>query len=159
MTGSLAGKEPDSGELKDEPLESVDVNLLEDVKNHHDKLKEICDKLSTSHLLKGGTFLITSSVVQIFIDDIDRIITFFKNNQTKTDAPGLIKDTKALCNTLDDSMSKLNEALLAWSLSESSGLNIKEILQAKGEYQDRLRDCRKLIEEALTFFLVKSENP
>lgn len=159
MQESSASKKSNSGESVDEELKSIDDSLLNDIQGFRTRLKEISDELSTSKMIKGGTFRITGDTVQDFIVDIDKIYSFFKSNQTKIDDLGNIQDTQKICDLLDDGMSKLNEALLAWSDTQSGGWSINERLQVKGEYQNRLRECRKLIEEALTFFLEVEQNP
>jgi hypothetical protein len=152
VQGSLAGNEHDSGEQAGGQQESVGVSLLDNVKNHQARLKEISDALSTSKLVKGGKFFINNETVQVFIVDIDIILSFFKSNQTQIDLDGYVKDTNILRDQLDDSMGKLNLALIAWADSEGGGLSYKDKSDAKSAYQDRLRDCRSLIEFALTLF-------
>lgn len=156
MGESSASINSDSGEPAPKPRKNPRAILREEVKTHKAKLEDIYDQLDPLKFVNvEGSILVTNVIVQKFRVDINDIIKFFRDNKAKNDNYNFILDTQKLIDKLEDIMSKLNDALMAWNLSKSSGLNIKETLQAQGEYKDRLRECHNLIFDTFEFILVK----
>jgi len=149
VQGSSASKEPNSGKSADEQQKSVDDGMRKEVVLKRKTLEEMKKQLKPFHLMD-----VDEKTIIDLRKSIDSITEFFESNKSST-MDQFIKDTDGLCDKLGDIMIKLNTSQRTWGRSQSAGQRDLQIRDADEGYQKLLKDCRKLIDEALVFFLVK----
>ena len=146
MPGPIPPKKSSSGKSPEEHQRAAYERLRPEVRRRRQTLVNIKNQLQAFKFPR-----ITNTIIQRFRTDIDEMTRFFRSNKSNMDR--LIKDTDGLCDKLDDSMIKLNSALYSWDRSKSGGQNEIQVSDAEERYQHLLRDCRKLLDEALKLFI------
>jgi hypothetical protein len=145
VPGPIPPKKSSSGKSPGENQRGAYERLRPEVRRRRQALVNIKNQLYPINYPR-----ITNTIIQSYRTDIDEMTRFFRSNKLNMDR--LIKDTDGLCDKLDECMIKLNSALFSWDRSKSGGLNEIQTSAAEERYQNLLKDCRKLLDEALKFF-------
>ncbi len=148
MSGELASEKPDPGELANEQQQFANDNMRQEVVLKRTELEKMKKQLDPFDLID-----VNDKTILDFRKSIKSITEFFESK--KSTIGEFIKDTDGLCDKLGDIMIKLNSSKKSWDRSQSGGQGELQISEAEERYQKLLKDCRKLIDEALAFFLVE----